>query len=118
MADRIKCPKCGSERVAMVLYGMPAFDKELEAKIDAGDVVLNGCCIDGPTFPYECRGCGVRFDEGMAKRLSAKVYFSDEDYAWIEEVANTLMNHSLPVNDEKYEKWTGELKTELAALEG
>ncbi len=38
--------------------------------------------------------------------------------AGIEEVANTLMNHSLPVNDEKYEKWTGELKTELALLEG
>ena len=38
--------------------------------------------------------------------------------AGVEEVANTLMNHSLPVNDEKYEKWTGELKAELAALEG
>ena len=89
MADGIKCPKCGSERVAMVLYGMPVFDEELEAKIDAGDVVLNGCCIDKPTFPYECRECGVRFDEGMAKRLSAKAYFSDEDYAWIEDVVST-----------------------------
>ena len=38
--------------------------------------------------------------------------------AGIEEVENTLMNHSIPVNDEKYEKWTGELKAELAALEG
>ena len=38
--------------------------------------------------------------------------------AGIEEVENTLMNHSMPVNDEKYEKWTAELKSELAALEG
>lgn len=38
--------------------------------------------------------------------------------AGIEEVENTVMNHSLPVNDEKYEKWTAELKAELAALEG
>ncbi len=38
--------------------------------------------------------------------------------AGIEEVANTVMNHSMPVNDEKYEKWTGELKKELAELEG
>ena len=38
--------------------------------------------------------------------------------AGVEEVANMLMNHSIPVNDEKYEKWTGELKAELAALEG
>ena len=38
--------------------------------------------------------------------------------AGIQEVASTLMNHSMPVNDEKYEKWTTELKAELAALEG
>ena len=38
--------------------------------------------------------------------------------AGVEDVENTLMNHSIPVNDEKYEKWTAELKAELAALEG
>lgn len=38
--------------------------------------------------------------------------------AGVEEVANMAMNHSIPVNDEKYEKWTTELKAELAALEG
>ena len=38
--------------------------------------------------------------------------------AGVEDVENTLMNHSIPVNDEKYEKWTTELKAELAALEG
>ena len=38
--------------------------------------------------------------------------------AGVEEVANMAMNHSIPVNDEKYEKWTAELKAELAALEG
>lgn len=38
--------------------------------------------------------------------------------AGVEEVASMAMNHSIPVNDEKYEKWTTELKAELAALEG
>ena len=36
----------------------------------------------------------------------------------IADVANTEMNHSMPVDDERYEKWTAELKAELAALEG
>ena len=36
----------------------------------------------------------------------------------VEEIENTAMNHSMPVNDERYEKWTAELKAELAALEG
>lgn len=71
MVNGIKCPKCGSENIAMVLYGMPAFDEELEAKIYAGDVVLNGCeiILGDPMYPFECQECGLRFDEAMAKRL-------------------------------------------------
>lgn len=38
--------------------------------------------------------------------------------AWIQEVADTAMNHSLTVSDEQYEKWTAQLMAELAALEG
>ena len=36
----------------------------------------------------------------------------------IKDVAETVMNHSLPVSDEQYAKWMAELKSELAALEG
>lgn len=108
MIDGIKCPKCGSDKIASVLYGMPAFDEELGAKIDAGDVVLNGCeiVLGDPMHPYECGECGFRFDEEMAKRLSAKAYFSDEDYAWIEDVANTYerveeTGHKVPADDDE-----------------
>ncbi len=38
--------------------------------------------------------------------------------AGIQEVADTAMNHSLPVSDEQFERWTAQLKSELAALEG
>lgn len=63
MVDGVKCPECGSENVAEVLYGMPAYDEELQAKIDAGDVVLNGCefAFGEPMHPYECLDCGIRF---------------------------------------------------------
>lgn len=36
----------------------------------------------------------------------------------IKEAEETRMNHSMPINDERYEKWTAELKANLAALEG
>jgi len=36
----------------------------------------------------------------------------------VQEVADTVMNHSLPVSDEQYEKWMTQLKAELAELEG
>ena len=69
MVDGIKCPKCESEKVAKVLYGLPAFSEELEAEIAAGDIVLHGCCIEigVPMHPYECQECGLRFGEQMAK---------------------------------------------------
>ena len=38
--------------------------------------------------------------------------------AGIEDVANTVMNHSLSVSDAQYEKWTAQLQAELEALEG
>ena len=47
-----KCPKCGSTRIAKILYGMPAFSNKLESEINAGRVILGGCCIsdDDPTW--------------------------------------------------------------------
>lgn len=44
---QIKCPYCGSKNTARILYGMPAFSDELQEKLDAGKVVLGGCCISG-----------------------------------------------------------------------
>ena len=38
--------------------------------------------------------------------------------AGIPEVAEKAMNHSLPVNDEQYERWTAQLRAEIKALEG
>ena len=29
-----KCPKCGSKRVAPILYGLPVFSEELEQKLN------------------------------------------------------------------------------------
>ena len=44
---QIKCPYCGSKNTARILYGMPAFSEELQAKLDSGKLHLGGCCISG-----------------------------------------------------------------------
>ena len=36
----------------------------------------------------------------------------------VDEVEQTAMNHSMPVTDERFERWTAELKAKLDALEG
>ena len=52
-----RCPSCGAVEVAAILYGLPRFDDELRADLDAGRVVLGGCCIGGDDPVWVCRGC-------------------------------------------------------------
>mgnify|MGYP003816920579 CR=1 FL=1 len=65
--------------------------------------------------------------EAVAEALEATRQGGDQPYAivldtvkgaGIADVANTPMNHSLPVSDEQYAKWSADLNAEIKALEG
>ena len=55
-----KCPKCGFSPVATILYGEPAFSKELKIEMEKGLVTLGGCCIWDGDPKWECSRCGVK----------------------------------------------------------
>ena len=58
MKDRPKHrPKCGLNKVVSILYGLPMFDEELERKLDAGEIVLGGCCVSGDDPTWHCVSC-------------------------------------------------------------
>ena len=57
------CPKCGSQRVAGILYGLPDFSEKLERELDAGEVVLGGCVITDDDPSWHCVECGHRWGE-------------------------------------------------------
>jgi hypothetical protein len=53
------CPKCGSSRVAPIVYGLPGWDlAEDERK---GLVVLGGCCVGEGDPIWACFGCDHRW---------------------------------------------------------
>lgn len=55
---RGRCPSCGSREIARILYGYPAFDRDLEEALDEGNIVLGGCLIPMPPEPNRhCRNC-------------------------------------------------------------
>ena len=80
----MKCPKCGSQNSASILYGLPVRDEnfnlhpDLQARIDRKEVILGGCCrfINSPvSFCLDCK-----FKYG-----SAPYYFYDENANCFEE---------------------------------
>ena len=56
-----KCPKCASNKIASIMYGMPVPDEKLQADLDSGRVVLGGCCISLDDPAWKCRECGAVF---------------------------------------------------------
>lgn len=59
MKTRPKCPKCGDENIAEILYGLPAFDESLERDLESGKVVLGGCEDDAKC--WHCNSCKNEF---------------------------------------------------------
>jgi len=52
-----KCPKCGSDSIAEILYGLPAYDEQMERDLEAGKIVLGGCCIFDDSPRWHCNKC-------------------------------------------------------------
>lgn len=59
------CPICGSTNIASYLFGMPAYDEELEEKLANNEVVLGGCCIMPDSPAYHCNECEEDFGKYM-----------------------------------------------------
>lgn len=55
------CPRCGKTNPALILYGYPDFDDELQQELAEGSVILGGCCVRYPDPKYQCRSCGKEF---------------------------------------------------------
>jgi hypothetical protein len=52
-----KCPECGSGSIAEILYGLPAYDEQMERDLDASKIVLGGCCVSDDSPEWHCNEC-------------------------------------------------------------
>jgi len=60
-----KCPVCRSSKIARIRYGMPVFSPKLEKQINAGKIILGGCCITNDDPEWKCLACEtVMFRKG------------------------------------------------------
>jgi ribosomal protein S27E len=54
-----RCPLCQAEQIGTLLYGMPVFSPELEARVNSGELILAGCCMTGDDPVWQCKVCGT-----------------------------------------------------------
>jgi hypothetical protein len=52
-----QCPACGGTSVAEIVRGMPAYDADLERRIEEGRIVLGGCCLSDDDPEWHCSRC-------------------------------------------------------------
>ncbi|HLL38440.1 MAG TPA: hypothetical protein VK357_02095 [Rubrobacteraceae bacterium] len=57
MENTSTCPRCGSQNVVPILYGMPR-PEMLEEESHRGEVALGGCVVFPDAPDYTCRNCG------------------------------------------------------------
>lgn len=43
---RQKCPYCGSRNISTYKYGFPLFDEKMQKKLNSGEWILGGCCLN------------------------------------------------------------------------
>lgn len=60
-AEMVRCPKCGSRKIAPILYGMPVSDEEMEERINNQELYLGGCCVSDLDPQFHCFECGKDF---------------------------------------------------------
>jgi hypothetical protein len=51
-----KCPECGSQRIATILYGFPDFEA-IKDDLESGRIILGGCCISDTDPAWQCLAC-------------------------------------------------------------
>ena len=57
----LRCPWCGSEKIALLLSGMPVFIPELENALDGGGIAI-GSLKSGRDEPaWQCTDCCAQF---------------------------------------------------------
>jgi predicted RNA-binding Zn-ribbon protein involved in translation (DUF1610 family) len=63
------CPWCGSNRIAIVLAGMPVFIPELEGELDRGAMAFVGHDKGQRGAAWQCTECGAQFFRDNSPRI-------------------------------------------------
>ena len=61
--EGLSCPSCGAQKIAVILYGLPAVTEEFESALADKTVTLGGCLIYDGAPQRVCNVCSCTFGE-------------------------------------------------------
>ena len=61
--EELNCPNCNGGKVALIFWGYPQLDQDLQKAIDEKKVVLGGCLISDNDPKWKCVSCSHRWGE-------------------------------------------------------
>jgi len=61
--EKLNCPNCKSEKIALIFWGYPNLDAQLQKAIDNKKIMLGGCMVTDHDPKWECTSCHHRWGE-------------------------------------------------------
>lgn len=56
-----ECPQCGASKIARISYGRPSYCDAMVKELEAGKLILGGCCPQGGDPIRHCNACKHRW---------------------------------------------------------
>ena len=69
----VSCPKCNSNKVAKLFYGMPAMDQQLRKDIEDKKIVLRGCFVSDDNPEFLCNECKYEWKKEKSGEKICKI---------------------------------------------
>ncbi|MCR5352919.1 MAG: hypothetical protein K6D98_01280 [Clostridiales bacterium] len=77
-----KCPKCGSNKTASIVYGLISPDEETKRALENHEIILGGCCISDEDPKFYCFDC--------AKEFGTPPFYTDETGVFKKDLRETV----------------------------
>ena len=61
--EKLNCPKCNGQQIALILWGYPKPNNELEKSLENKEIILGGCLVIDHDPKWECTLCYHRWGE-------------------------------------------------------
>ncbi len=58
-----RCPRCGSDAIAEVVFGVFRMTPEMQARVERNEIIVMGCLVMGKGLDpkWMCTNCDMRF---------------------------------------------------------